>query len=157
MAQSFQPARHRKRTAGAILSEREVAVIKRKLLDGMTPRELSHIYLVATETIRRIAREETWGWVTPAAEGMDALPEGEELPPISEELKAKAAASQAAFLAKMQGAGKPIPFGAPTKEDEERDTRVAARFQQEADTLLKPGKDLQEFIDKPATPMKKKD
>lgn len=150
MTQPFEYARMRKRTAGATLTEPEVRIIKAKLQEGISPRALAGIYQVGIETVRRIDRGETWAWVK-LEEGIrtsDLIEEQMAANPPSEELKAKAAASQAAFLAKMQGK---IPQ--VTGEDAEREQRVAERFQQEANRYLKPGKDLDEFI-KAAEPSK---
>jgi transposase len=46
------------------LTEAQVRVIKQSLADGMRPRALAKIYMVGTETIARIKRGDTWGWVT---------------------------------------------------------------------------------------------
>lgn len=55
--------RRRQRTSAAILKEHEVARIKWNLLNGLSVRDCAEAYGVAAETIRRISRGETWGWV----------------------------------------------------------------------------------------------
>ena len=43
----------------------EVAAIKRRLLEGASSRQLASVYEVGLQTIRRIARGETWADVEP--------------------------------------------------------------------------------------------
>lgn len=150
MVQEFKQARNAKRTAAAILTEAEVRVIKTKLAEGMDRRDLANIYQVAKETIARIDRGDTWGWVK--AQGAITQSELDEqimlATPLTEEEKAKVAASQAKLFAMLKD-HKPV---AESTEDEERDKRIAARYAAEAEKYLKPGKALDEFIkplDKP--------
>lgn len=62
------------RTAtNSALTEETVARIKGLLTRGHTPKELGQAYGLATETIRRMGRGETWAWVSPddTAESME--------------------------------------------------------------------------------------
>lgn len=70
-------SRERQRTGSAILTALEVARIKRNLNNGMSPGEIAEAYGVARETIRRIARKESWLWV----DAEEELPEKVALPP----------------------------------------------------------------------------
>ena len=49
-------SRNRQRIGGAVLTYAEVALIKRRLLNGIeAPRDIGNAYGVSTETIRRIS------------------------------------------------------------------------------------------------------
>jgi hypothetical protein len=48
------------------LSEDQVARIKHRLYRGTPARNLAEEYGVGVETIRRIGRGDTWGWVPPS-------------------------------------------------------------------------------------------
>jgi hypothetical protein len=67
--------RGRSRLGGATLTEREVARIKYNLGRGYKPRSIADAYGVAVETIRRLARGETWSWVEPSPDGDDSVVE----------------------------------------------------------------------------------
>lgn len=45
------------------LTELQVQVIKQQLATGVTGASLARLYQVSGETIRRIGRGETWGWL----------------------------------------------------------------------------------------------
>ena len=62
--QTRAEALRRQRTSNAALSDEEVARIKRNLAGGMSPREIAQAYGVGAETIRKIARGDTYHWVT---------------------------------------------------------------------------------------------
>lgn len=64
----YDKRKKRSLTGANVLTEFEVARIKRNLNKGMRPGEIAHAYLVGVETIRRIARGETWDWVKPETE-----------------------------------------------------------------------------------------
>lgn len=53
------------KNANSVLVEADVVVIKRMLVKGDSASMLARIYGVSAETIRRIGRGETWGWLTP--------------------------------------------------------------------------------------------
>lgn len=53
----------RKRLGNATLEVDDVLYIKEELQKGVSPRQLAELFEVGTETIRRIARGESWGWV----------------------------------------------------------------------------------------------
>jgi hypothetical protein len=96
----FQQARAIKRTAGAILTEAEVRVIKRELARSVPARTLSQIYMVGLETIRRIARGDTWAWVgeEPETDINASLPD---LPP-EHEARMKAAQQELLRLHRLE-------------------------------------------------------
>lgn len=65
-------AQQRQRTGSATLTAEEVRVIKRLLREAregygdgryLGPRAIAQMYQVGTETIRRIDRGDTWGWL----------------------------------------------------------------------------------------------
>lgn len=91
---SFQQIRAAKRLGAATLTEAEVRVIKTKLAEGATPRELAEVYQVGLETIRRIKRGDSWAWVEGEAQE-------ERLIPLTPELAAKAQASQEKLLRRL--------------------------------------------------------
>lgn len=89
-------SRNRQRIGGAVLTSAEVALIKRRLLDGIeAPRDIGNSYGVSTETIRRIGRGDAWGWVEPAEPGTEAELERFKSPEV---LAAEAAESFARLL-----------------------------------------------------------
>ena len=90
--------RMRQRTAGAILTEHEVARIKLNIKQGLPLREMAQAYGVALDTIRRIARGDSWAWVL-------AEDENELVPAETPESAQAAADSQARFMAKMAAEG----------------------------------------------------
>ena len=95
--------RMRQRTAGAVLTEQEVARIKLNIKQGGIPlREIAQAYGVALDTIRRIARGDSWAWVL--AEDEQAI-----MPGATAESKQAAAESQARLMARLQAEGLPIP------------------------------------------------
>lgn len=64
----------RQREHSGRLTVKEVAQIKRHLLDGTsTPRELAAAFSIALQTVRAIQRGDTWAWVTPDHEHLDQL------------------------------------------------------------------------------------
>jgi hypothetical protein len=121
--------RNRQRTGGAVLSSEQVAVIKRKLLLDFSSREIAESYGVGTETIRRIARGETWGWIEPA--GMD----GKVLVEKSQaDIALEAAASLERFKAMMAGeASVDIPASLASPEQLARAASLGARVGGEAE------------------------
>lgn len=56
-------SRNRQRTGAAVLTEDQVAHIKHRLFTGTPPRSIADEYGVGIETVRRISRGDTWGWV----------------------------------------------------------------------------------------------
>ncbi|MDX2059954.1 MAG: hypothetical protein SFV24_19245 [Gemmatimonadales bacterium] len=62
----------RQRTKSGILTELEVARIKRLLAEGESPRQLADAYEVSLWAIRAIGRGDTWAWVEP--EGVHVAP-----------------------------------------------------------------------------------
>lgn len=98
--QSRNTAAHRrKRLASATLTENEVRGIKLRLSRNESPREIAADHQVGVETIRRIARGETWYWVDTPVD-LDSPPSG---PPPSE---AEIEASQARLMTLLgQGQG----------------------------------------------------
>lgn len=51
------------KNANARLTEAEVRMIKTRLYTGESAPSISRDFYVSTETIRRIARGETWSWL----------------------------------------------------------------------------------------------
>lgn len=85
----------------SVLTEAQVRVIKQHLMVGQSAASLARIYRVSAETIRRIARGETWGYVD--VEEAKVLPLV--IPPATEQEKVEIAASLAKFM-KLQEGGK---------------------------------------------------
>lgn len=85
----------------AALSEAEVRLIKQALMEGNAAPGIARIYGVSAETIRRINRGETWGW-------LDAEPEPVpvEAPPTPEEEAIYQASLERLRLAEEKLAGK---------------------------------------------------
>lgn len=76
-----------KQNGNARLTEMDVRAIRKLAeVDHVGPREIARMYLVSTETVRRILRRETWNWLAD-------VPRKSE-----EELTAEAKASQAKVL-----------------------------------------------------------
>lgn len=84
------------------LSEAEVRIILNELARGVSAASLARTYQVSAETIRRIGRGETWGWLRhqPATP-----PAGLEVTEITEEDRVKAAESFALLQLRMKGHG----------------------------------------------------
>jgi hypothetical protein len=59
------------RTGHATLNEQTVALIKARLKQGVSARQLAQVNEVGLETIRRIGRGDTWAWVE--AVGTDSV------------------------------------------------------------------------------------
>jgi hypothetical protein len=76
--------------ASAVLDEYSVARIKRNLLNGLTSRQCAESFGVATETIRKIGRGDSWVWVEPADSSgqIPNAPSAEEIQVSLERLKA---------------------------------------------------------------------
>lgn len=103
--------RKRQRTAAAVLTEQEVARVKRNILRGMSLRELAQAYGVALDTIRRIARGDSWSWVE--AEG--EMPKADHSP-VPAKMQAEAARSFERLQAMLKGQGgevEALPVEAP--------------------------------------------
>lgn len=97
------------RTTGAILSEALIRNIRlRGNKQGVATRELALEFGMAVESIRRILRYETWGWVTDEGPGAEAAEWVEPLPAVI-------AASQARVfkLAGLGPDGKPLEGASP--------------------------------------------
>lgn len=75
MSNMTQTGRYKQRTGNALLTANEVRVIKRKLLDGVSPRQLAETYNVGLETVRRISRGDSWNWLEPAENQLEISPE----------------------------------------------------------------------------------
>ena len=58
--------------ASAKFTEMEVREIKIRLQGGASPREIAKLFGVASETIRKIHRGDTWAWVTVLPRADDA-------------------------------------------------------------------------------------
>lgn len=85
------------RNGNAALTEVQVRVIKKMLRESdASYREIGKMYLVSSETIRRIAMGDTWNWVTEELE----LPEEGPLPPSTK--TAEDAARSLSIVMKMQ-------------------------------------------------------
>ena len=84
------------KATNATLTESEVARIKLNLSRGIPVREIAEAYGVAFETIRKIARGETWRNVRPEGE----VPPTKDLTPEEE---AEMEASKQRLLARLQG------------------------------------------------------
>lgn len=125
---SFNQVRQLKRLGSATLTEAEVRIIKQKLAEGMSPRELAEVYQVCLETVRRIRRGDSWAWVQGEAPSEEPA-----LAPLTPELEAKIAASQAEMMKRF---GLQVPER--TVETEAGIERLAREVQraQEPDRLL---------------------
>jgi hypothetical protein len=86
------------RTANAMLTEGEVRAIRKSLEEGLRPKALAELYLLSVETIRRIGRRESWGWVKEEVP-MPDIPDV--LPPATEEEHRRAMESQARLLKRL--------------------------------------------------------
>lgn len=146
----LQRALFRKRTAGALLTEAEVKRIKGLLAQGVSRREIGKLFRVATETIARIARGDTWGWVEAGEELSRIALEADEIevPPSTPELDAKADESRKRFEERM-GINQPakvpnyeefLKGQANTPED-----KIAAKFAEALDKAKQPERDLEKF------------
>ncbi len=95
-----EPKRQRgSRNGNAALTEAQVRVIKAALRDtDVSYRELGKIYMVSSETIRRIDVGDTWQWITLELDIMKDLPV--EATPVSTKTDADAEASLRKFLDK---------------------------------------------------------
>lgn len=83
------------------LTEEQVRTIKVRLLEGESAASLARVYLVSAETIRRIARGETWGWLDlgkPVAQVKEVLEQ-----PVSEEEKERIAESHRKLQELLRG------------------------------------------------------
>lgn len=87
----------------AALTEAEVRLIKQALMEGNAAPGIARIYGVSAETIRRINRGETWGWLD--AEPLPVAP-AEDLPPTPEEEAIYQASLERLRLAEEKLAGK---------------------------------------------------
>lgn len=80
MKRTFE-AKRRQQTGNASFSEEVVRKIRKLHEGGHSPREIAEVYLVGIETIRKLLRGETYGWVTEAeraegiAEGIMGIPD----------------------------------------------------------------------------------
>lgn len=80
-----------KRTNGnATLKPEEVRHIRKLARDGMTTAAIARVYMVGTETIRRVVRRDTWAWL---ADEVETTPL-----PDSPEVTQQIAASKERFL-----------------------------------------------------------
>ena len=71
------------RVGNAQLSEAQVRSIRQLLKEGTSARELAEIHMLSVETIRRIGRRETWGWV----EDLPPPPDLQQVPISPEEAR----------------------------------------------------------------------
>lgn len=112
--------RSRQRLAGAALTEREVAGIKTRLQQGHLPRAIADDYGVATESIRRIGRGETWAWVE--ASEFQTSPLTSILPPeeLSPEQQAQIAESAQRLLELQTAIDTPLDIAAIMRERAEK-------------------------------------
>lgn len=112
--------RSRQRLAGAALTEREVAGIKTRLQQGHLPRAIADDYGVATESIRRIGRGETWAWVEASEFQTSSLTSI--LPPeeLSPEQQAQIAESAQRLLELQTQIDTPLDIAAIMKERAEK-------------------------------------
>lgn len=95
---SPQEVHRRQRTKSGLLTAEEVARIKTLYASGVeSPRSLARAYDVSLWTIRAIIRGDTWAWV----EADDYGKPRPEMPAMSPELAAEAAASEARFRQRM--------------------------------------------------------
>lgn len=91
----------------AQLSEAQVLGIREMLDKGeATARELAQVHGVSAETIRRIGRRETWGWLQEGMPPPSPLAETP-LPPATAESEAKAQASFARLQDMLAKGDKP--------------------------------------------------
>lgn len=146
----LQKALFRKRTAGALLTEAEVKRIKGLLMQGVSRREIGKLFRVATETIARIARGDTWGWVEAGEELSRIALEADEIevPPATPELDAKADESRRRFEERMgiSQAAKVPDYNAFLKEQAKvEDKGVGAKLADAIDKAKRPDRDLEEF------------
>lgn len=82
-----------RKNMNAALTEAQVRVIKRELEKGIPASHLARTYLVSGETIRRIGRGETWGWLDAGITGEPPIPEMAE----TDEIAKKAEESERRF------------------------------------------------------------
>lgn len=81
------------------LSERDVLRIKQLIGEGYSNRIIAQHFLLATETVRRIARGDTWNWLRSEADlsqGPEPLPAGKPIaaPPPDENSAAEASLTE---------------------------------------------------------------
>jgi len=93
---------HKRRLGGSELSPRTVGVIKWLVQNNVSVRELAQQYGMAPESIRRIARGDTWHWVQPIAPDSLAPASDEASPPEYVEPTAELAAGQAMLSQLLQ-------------------------------------------------------
>ena len=71
----------KRRRAAAVFSDEEVRQIRAALSSGQTRKELARLYGVGVETIARLARGDTYGWVDGSSQGEV----GQQIPFMTEE------------------------------------------------------------------------
>ncbi len=75
----------KRRRAAAVFSDEEVRQIRAALSSGQTRKELARLYGVGVETIAKLARGDTYGWVDGSVQGEV----GQQAPFMTEEEKAE--------------------------------------------------------------------
>lgn len=129
----FETKRRNRRTASAVLTENEVRLIKRALLrKESTPREIAQIYCVGVETIRKISRGDSWGWVIDAP-GVEEREDAMMSTPMSAGMRDAAQES----LQKLLNMGIPITQGEDRLQAEMAKVMPKIKLAEDAERALK--------------------
>lgn len=138
-----QYKRMKQRTAGAVLTEAEVARIKMNLKTRrLTARDIADAYMVALSTIQKIARGDTWAWVEAEVDGTELKVEEDRiLASLTPEARAELERENAQVMANLRAMGlvpeeatptPPVPLVAVPKETS---TDAVNRILREANEL----------------------
>lgn len=151
----YKEALRRKRTAAATLTEQEVARIKKLFAEGYSPRGIAEAYQVGVETVRRIRRGDSWGWVKPEGSREATAEAAAELrlapaieARIAEEARATGERMRALGLVvdSNQKAGTLAETLAREAQPTEAEQAALAKLQQLEQARTKPDREIEEFI-----------